>query len=340
MENGNNLNEEELLKELKRLNIPLLVKPERSSPLLSSDEILTMLQQQSSQSNKNQQVQEILNSCNVSTSPSQPSITTATQIKGQPLQQYQNIQNVNSNRNTSSILHSDYFDIDFNMSKPHILIDHKGNYYFIDCNLKLVDRISAHPILSFFARKFNYLSFRSQIRSDFSNYKRKSPRLINRNIKEAYKKLKFYLELCPDADFQILQLLRNNIQKVNPSCPHYLIACAQYLHELACTFPDKDAVPFNLTYMCQGNFDDLVVGYHRDFANVLPKSDNALSDYTAHLSKEIYEENKKRDFTASIAYTPQHVIPPKNTSQKTVDEILAELGITPLINRSNDGPSI
>lgn len=55
--------------------------------------------------------------------------------------------------------------------------------------------------------------------------------------------IKFYLWLCPDADYNILELLRKNITKINPYYKNYQTACYEYLKELTQL---KEADPNNL----------------------------------------------------------------------------------------------
>lgn len=176
---------------------------------------------------------------------------------------------------------------DIDLSKAHIIVDHRGNYYMLDKNLRVVAQEHSLPISNFLKRKFNLIKFRITMSRDLRMYKKTYKRRTNPEVIRAYKDLKLFLKLCPDADYQILKLLKDNITIIDTKCPHYFVACAEYLDELSSDYPDINNIPFNLNYLCEGLFDDLTTGYHRCISNILPKSDNPVQEYQKTVSRFI-----------------------------------------------------
>ena len=111
----------------------------------------------------------------------------------------------------------------------HFVIDGNGNYYLLNSKLDLVDQLRSNRVENFFLRKYNLSQFKKQLKSDLKTYKsncKKSHTTPNYDITRIYRKIKLYLFLCPDADYQILTLLRKNITKVNSNYTNYFVACA------------------------------------------------------------------------------------------------------------------
>ena len=170
--------------------------------------------------------------------------------------------------------------IDSKANFSHILIDpHKGNYYLFDSNFKIVDTSNYNKFFKFFLRSHNLKKFKKQLNSDFKEYKKfcKQNKIkINSEFKKLNKKIKFYLWLCPDADYNILELLRKNITKINPAYSNYQSACAEYLHELA-KFSDGDSE--NLCFDINFTVNDLIGNNHRFISNAIGKSTNPVESY-------------------------------------------------------------
>lgn len=176
-------------------------------------------------------------------------------------------------RNKKAVIEEDF--------KCHIVIDHKGNYYLLDCYLDIVDEKHINPLIKKITKKRDLKNFKNQVKIDFKRYQNmcKSKNIdIDSNIKTIFHKLNFFLFICPDADYQILSLIRENITKINSSYKNYFTACLEYLEALV--FPeDKNMMPIDINYSCKSYFDDLVMGNHEKIANVFEKSNNPVERY-------------------------------------------------------------
>lgn len=140
-------------------------------------------------------------------------------------------------------------------SKVHIIIDPvAGNYTLLDSNLRFVDSMHSNPLFSFFTQHHNLKKFKKQLKNDFKLYKKyckQTNKSLNPDFKEMFSLTKYYLKLCPDADYQILELLRKNITRINPSYANYQTACAEYLYELAqLRDGDPSKLPFDINFCC------------------------------------------------------------------------------------------
>lgn len=209
----------------------------------------------------------------------------------------------------------------------HIVIDpYDGTYTLLDRNLETVDTIYRKcniPIIRYFYKKFELISFIRELKSDYEKFKQNYKQLKSKNnfilpstqekyksLKEAYHKIIEFLFLCPDADYQILKLIKDNITNINPFYKNYIAACAEYLDELASNDPDKCNLPFDLNYACEGHFDDLVLGNHIKLANTFPHSYNPVEKYISIVSNKescmdfidrnnIYLNNEYTDYTTA-----------------------------------------
>ena len=155
--------------------------------------------------------------------------------------------NINSSKYTNSQLHGG--------RKFHIVIDQSsGNYTLLDSYLNIVDSMDSNPLFSFFTQKYKLHKFKRQLKRDFKSYIKschKNKQVPDSKFKDMYKKTKYYLAICPDADYQILELLRNNVTKINPNYANYQTACTEYLYELAKYGDgDPDNMPFDINFCC------------------------------------------------------------------------------------------
>lgn len=182
--------------------------------------------------------------------------------------------------------------------KSHIVIDSHGTYTLLDANLNTIDTMQSNPIFNFFTRKFKLGKFKKQLRKDKRAYK-KNCKLQgcapDKNFLEMYRKTKFYLSICPDADYQILELLRNNMQQINPNYCNYQTACAEYLYELSQYFDgDPDNMPFDINFCC-----DQIENDHAYIAYQFDPSPNPVQAF-----KALYRQknNVQSDFQSNIRY--------------------------------------
>ena len=174
---------------------------------------------------------------------------------------------------------SNSFDNTYNNSKFHIIIDtYTGNYTLLDQNMNVVDTLHKNYIWHILIGKHLLKKFKKILKKDFRLYKKECRHKkihIDKNLKSINKYIKYYLSLCPDADYYILELLRRNTTKVNPSYGNYQTACAQYLHELAVDIPHPERMPFDLFYIC----NDLIYSNHRAIATPLARSNNPIENF-------------------------------------------------------------
>lgn len=187
--------------------------------------------------------------------------------------------------------------------RSHIVIDpDSGNYTLLDSKLNIVDTMHTESLFSFFTQGPKLRKFNKQLKSDFKKYKKMCNKNmpIDPNFKKMYKLTKYYLKLCPDADYQILELIRNNITKINPTYANYQTACAEYLYELAqLRDGDPDKMPFDINFCCDKiNSNHSYISYRFDYA-----PDPVLR------FKTIYSQihNTESDFQSSIKYNAQPV---------------------------------
>lgn len=148
-------------------------------------------------------------------------------------------------------------------NKSHIIIDTHGNYFLLDSKLQIIDTIYTNPILNIITKKHNLRTFRKQLNSDFKKYKKhckKSNITMDSDFVNMHKAMKYYLKLCPDADYNILDLIRLNFYKMDSSYENYQSMCAEYLHELAkTTYGNLDNMPFGIYF----STDDYVTNNHK-----------------------------------------------------------------------------
>lgn len=199
--------------------------------------------------------------------------------------------NINSNIHTNPQLQSG--------KKFHIVIDQdSGNYTLLDSYLNIVDSIDSNPLFSFFTQKYKLHKFKKQLRRDFKSYIKSchtNNQVPDSNFKDMYKKTKFYLSICPDADYQILELLRNNVTKINPNYANYQTACAEYLYELAqYRDGDPDKMPFDINFCCDKIYDK-----HSYIAYQFSPSPDPVQTF-----KTLYRQrnNVQSEFQSNIRY--------------------------------------
>ena len=183
-----------------------------------------------------------------------------------------------------------YFD-----KKLHIVINkYKSQYTLLDYNLNQIDSIQTNPIINFITRPFKLKLFKFRISSEFRAYKRycrAHHMKVNKRIKKMHKDMIFYLKLCPDADYNILELLRRNVTKINTGYANYQTACAEYLRELAKLYDgDPDCLPFDINFATTDNY---ISSNHKYISNTfISNSKNFIQDFT-HICKKPKSEREK-----------------------------------------------
>ena len=108
--------------------------------------------------------------------------------------------------------------------KPHLIIDtYSGEYTLLNSNYNVVAKTYCNPILYHFINRYKLHKFKKELKRDYKDYKKDCKRKkipLDDDLKKSYKAIKFYIWFCPDANFNILELLKNNITKT-PSFVHY-----------------------------------------------------------------------------------------------------------------------
>lgn len=195
--------------------------------------------------------------------------------------------------------------MDKNFSKkPHIVINQsKSKYYLLDEYLTVVDSQKQSSLFLLFTRKHKLKKFKSQLKKDLRAYKKKC-RLLkvkpDKGFLRMHKDILFYLSICPDADYNILELLRRNITSLNPKYHNYQAACAEYLRELArLQDGNPDLLPFDINFATDNN---KIQSFHRYISN------SFFAPFGDFL--EVFQEisfktaSKRQQFILSHAYEP------------------------------------
>lgn len=181
----------------------------------------------------------------------------------------------------------------------HIVIDpDSGNYTLLDNQLNVIDSMHSNPLFSFFTQHHKLKKFKKQLKKDFKSYKkscRKNNKKPNPDFKKMFGLTKYYLKLCPDADYQILELLRNNITRIHPSYANYQTACAEYLYELT-QFRDGDPskLPFDINFCC-----DKISSYHSYISYRFDPAPDPVQRFKTLYSKKY---NLQSEFQSNIRY--------------------------------------
>lgn len=149
--------------------------------------------------------------------------------------------------------------------------------------------------------------FKRELNSDFKKYEKNcrfNCKKCDPNIKKMIRSMKFYLWLCPDADYNILELLRKNITKIDPHYNYYQTACYEYLRELAhFNNSDPDNLGFDITL---ATIDGISSSHHRYFCNVIKRSNSTVTDYIrkhTHTSKPQYTYNNSQSQYSNRSYS-------------------------------------
>lgn len=194
-------------------------------------------------------------------------------------------------------------DKTINLLKPQIVIDPRsGSYTILDSHLNTVGKRQSNPYFKFFTRHFKQKKFKKQLHKDYKNYVRyckKNKIKQDKNFKKMHDKMSFYLWLCPDADYDILELLRKYITKINPNYKNYQTACAEYLHELA---RSSTAEPENMPFDINIAEEDMSGNGHKYIANCFGRCKepvetfiNMMSDSSEKEREEFYARNTIKD---------------------------------------------
>lgn len=165
--------------------------------------------------------------------------------------------------------------------RSHFVIDTlTGDYTLLDSNYNIVDTAHCNPIISFFKRRINRYKFKKQLKLDLKIYKNNckyNNKKPNSNFVNMNRSIKFYLWLCPDADYNILELLRKNITKIDSNYPNYQTACHDYLKELAqLKYGDPSNLGFDINL---ATIDGATSSNHSYISNILIRSKSTVSDY-------------------------------------------------------------
>lgn len=229
-------------------------------------------------------------------------------------QSRQNLQNQNIvNPTNSTRTYNKKKRISKSDLRAHIIINPMtGEYYLLDKSLTLTDYICSNPIKDFLKKIFNLnlKQFKKQLKSDYALYKhncKKYKQPINPYFTDMYRKMKYYLMICPDADYNILELIRKNISKINPYYENYQTACAEYLHELANL--DKGN-PINMPFDINYATDDEVCSNHKYISNYFGKSKDPVNAF-----RKTYLQNRNTEFLNAIRTENTYV--PKTKFEKS-----------------------
>ena len=93
-----------------------------------------------------------------------------------------------------------------------------------------------------------------------------------------HRDIKFYINICPDADYYILELIRKHLTNLNHNYLNYQTACAEYLRELAKLYDgDPDLIPFDINFETS---DNLLWKDHKYISNTFVSlSNNPVEDF-------------------------------------------------------------
>ncbi|MBQ3408065.1 MAG: hypothetical protein IJH12_02525 [Clostridia bacterium] len=188
--------------------------------------------------------------------------------------------------------------------KPHIVIDEsRSKYVLLDANLTEIDVQTQMPVFSFITRKYKLKKFRLQLKKDLKKYKRKCRILKTKPDKgflKMNKDIQFYLSICPDADYNILELLRRNITKVDTRYHNYQSACAEYLRELAKLYDGNPALlPFDINFATENN---KLHSKHKYISNTfISKVGDVVENFKLICSKS---KKEREQFIESHTYMP------------------------------------
>lgn len=207
--------------------------------------------------------------------------------------------------------------------KPHIVINKsRSKYVLLDENLLEVDSQTQASLFTLFTRGHKLRKFRSQLRKDLRAYKKECKLLKTKPDKDflkMHKDIMFYLSICPDADYNILELIRRNIVHLNPKYHNYQAACAEYLRELArLTDGNPNLMPFDINFATEDNhlstkhkyisnsFVSFFGGFVDDFRDICKTPDD---ERTSFLKSYAYEPFKpvynSKYYAQKYVYTPE-----------------------------------
>ena len=137
-----------------------------------------------------------------------------------------------------------------------------------------------NPIRYHFINRYKLHKFKKELKRDYKDYKKDCKRKkipLDDDLKKSYKAIKFYIWFCPDANFNILELLKNNITKTDSKYKNYQSACYDYLHELASLkYGDPEKMGFDIVL---ATLDGLSGSNHRYISDIIVRSNNTVNDY-------------------------------------------------------------
>lgn len=210
-----------------------------------------------------------------------------------------------------------------NSKKPHIVINQsRSKYYILDEYLTEIDSQEQLSPFLMFTRKHKLRKFKAQLRKDLRAYKKKC-RLLkvkpDKGFLKMHKDINFYLSICPDADYNILELLRRNITRLNPKYHNYQSACAEYLRELARLHDgNPDLLPFDINFATDNNklssnhkyisntFVAPFSNFLEVFKNISFKTPSKREKFIISHSYEPYKpEYNSKYYAEKYVYTPE-----------------------------------
>ncbi|MBR2704208.1 MAG: hypothetical protein IKE91_01930 [Clostridia bacterium] len=199
--------------------------------------------------------------------------------------------------------------MDKNFSKkPHIVINQsKSRYYLLDANLTEIDSQKQSSLFIIFTRKHKLKKFKAQLKRDLKAYKKKCKFYGSKPDKgflRMYKDIRFYLSICPDADYNILELLRRNISNLDSRYHNYQAACAEYLRELAkLQDGNPDLLPFDINFATDNN---RISSLHKYISNSYFAPFGDFLEIFKDISHKPTDE--REEFLRSHAYEPAKVV--------------------------------
>lgn len=193
--------------------------------------------------------------------------------------------------------------------KPHIVINsNQSTYTLLDANLNEVAVQKQIPFINYIFRGYTLGKFKRQLKIDLKKYKKTC---ALRHVEPDSKFLKmhediiFYLKICPDADYCILELLRKSFQKTNMGYSNYQTACAEYLRELAkLDEGNPSLMPFDINYATSTG---TINSNHKYISNAfISFSGDPVQQFKSLMKKPLSERHKYLESFSTYRIDPIH----------------------------------
>lgn len=201
-------------------------------------------------------------------------------------------------------------------AKAHIIIDKFGLYYLLDSNFNVIETVITNSLFDLFFKSYNLRKFKKQLTNDLMIYKKKCKLANirpNHHFLKMHRDIKFYLNICPDADYHILEFIRKHITELDSNYSNYQTACAEYLRELAKLYDgNPDILPFDINYATS---DNNMCKDHKYISNTFVSfSNNPVEDF---ISIRKFPQNIRENYLVSHRLTIPEPNPVSNyTSQR------------------------